>query len=123
MTTANDQVCLLVQVETAKALENLPEILAVDGVDGVFIGPADLSADMGYPGNPGHPEVAETIKAALAKISASDKAAGILAVDDDTAQTYLGWGAQFLAVGLDVLMLINTARATMGRWTDRLGRT
>ena len=119
-TTANDQVCLLVQVETAKGMDNLDEILAVDGVDGVFIGPADLSADMGFPGNSAHPDVAAAIKAGLGKIAASDKAAGILAFDDATAQDYLAWGAQFLAVGMDVVIMINAARALRARWTDRL---
>lgn len=119
VSTANDQVCLLVQVETVKGLENLDAILAVEGVDGVFIGPADLSADMGYPGNSGAPEVKAAIRDALGRIDASDKAAGILAVDDAVAQDYAGWGAQFLAVGIDVLMLVSRARETMARWRER----
>ncbi len=121
VTTANDQVCLLVQVETAAAMDNLDDILAVDGVDGVFIGPADLSADMGFPGNPAHPDVAAAIESGLGKIAASDKAAGILAFDDETAQRYLGWGAQFLAVGMDVVIMIKAARALRNRWSERLG--
>jgi len=112
--TANAQVCLLVQVETVKGMENLDGILATDGVDGVFIGPSDLAADMGFLGN------SNAIKAGLAKIKASGKAPGILAVDDAVAQTYLGWGAQFLAVGIDVLMLARTARSTLKLWRDRL---
>ena len=117
---AHEQTCLLVQVETAKGMENLDAILATPGVDGVFIGPSDLAADMGFPGQSSHPEVAAAIEAGLAKIAASDKAPGILAVDDATAQTYHGWGAQFLAVGIDVLMLATTACATMARWRDRV---
>ena len=120
VTTANDQVCLLVQVETVKAMENLDDILKTDGVDGVFIGPADLSADMGHPGNSGHPDVADAIRTGLGKIAASDKAAGILALNDDTAQTYLEWGAQFLAVGIDVALLVKNARDLSARWRDRL---
>lgn len=120
VTTANDQVCLLVQVETARAMENLADILAVEGVDGVFIGPADLSADMGHPGNPGHPQVEDAIQKGLAAIAASDKAAGILAFNDDVAQRYLGWGAQFLAVGMDVVLLVQAARALRSRWRERL---
>ncbi|MDQ2089223.1 HpcH/HpaI aldolase/citrate lyase family protein [Marimonas arenosa] len=119
--TANDQVCLLVQVETARGLGNLDAILATDGIDGVFIGPADLAADMGHPGDAGHPDVQDTIRSALARIAASDKAAGILATDDATAQTYHGWGAQFLAVGIDVMLLARAARTAMELWTDRLG--
>lgn len=120
--TANDQVCLLVQVETARGMENLDAILAVEGVDGVFIGPSDLAADMGHPGESGHAEVQAAIREGLARIAAAGKAPGILAVDDATAQTYLEWGAQFLAVGIDVLMLAQTARSTMARWSGRLGR-
>lgn len=117
-TTANDQMCLLVQVETMAGINALDDILAVDGVHGVFIGPADLAADMGHLGNSNALEVQQTIKSALAKIAASPKAAGILATDHKTALTYRDWGAQFLAVGIDVTMLAQTARATMARWRD-----
>ena len=120
VTTANDQVCLLVQVETAKGMDNLDAILSIEGVDGIFIGPADLSADMGHPGNAAHPEVAEAIRIALGKIAASGGAAGILSFDDATARTYLDWGAQFLAVGMDVVLLVNSARALSAKWRDRL---
>ena len=119
--TANAQVCLLVQVETVKGMENLDEILQVEGVDGVFIGPSDLAADMGHLGNSAAPEVQDAIRDGLARIAASDKAAGILAVDDTVAQQYADWGAQFLAVGIDVLMLVKTARETMARWRARDG--
>ncbi|MDX1779911.1 MAG: HpcH/HpaI aldolase/citrate lyase family protein [Thalassovita sp.] len=114
--TANDQICLLVQVETGKGIENLDAILAVEGVDGVFIGPSDLAADLGYPGQTDHDAVRGVIKDALARITASDKAPGILAVDHDVATEYRDWGAQFLAVGIDVLMMAQAARATMARW-------
>jgi len=97
----------------------LDDILAVEGVDGVFIGPADLAADMGFPGNSAEAEVAEAIRDALGRIAASDKAAGILAVDDATAQQYAGWGAQFLAVGIDVVMLAKAARDTVKLWSGR----
>ncbi|VAW03823.1 2,4-dihydroxyhept-2-ene-1,7-dioic acid aldolase [hydrothermal vent metagenome] len=116
ITTANDQMCLLVQVETRAGIEALDDILKVEGVDGVFIGPSDLSADMGYGGDTSAPPVREVIRDALARIAASDKAAGILAVDHDVAQEYRDWGAQFLAVGVDVLMLVGAARETMARW-------
>lgn len=118
ISTANDQMCLLVQVETVAGIEALDDILDVEGVDGVFIGPSDLAADMGHLGDSSRSEVQAVIKDALARIAASDKAAGILAVDHDTAQQYRDWGAQFLAVGIDVLMLADTARATMARWRN-----
>ncbi|MBR9652108.1 aldolase/citrate lyase family protein [Thalassovita aquimarina] len=114
--TANAQICLLLQVETRKGVENLDAILAVEGVDGVFIGPSDLAADLGHSGQSGHDEVRAVIKDCLGKIAASDKAAGILAVDQAVASEYRDWGAQFLAVGIDVVMLAKAARATMAQW-------
>lgn len=114
--TANDQMCLLVQVETRAGLDALEDILAVEGVDGVFIGPSDLAADMGHQGDAAQPEVAEAIKEALSRIRAADRAAGILALDEDTIRRYRDWGANFLAVGIDVVMLAQTARQTLAKW-------
>ncbi len=98
---ANDNVCLLVQVESTLALQNLNSILAVDGVDGVFIGPADLSAAMGHLGNPEHPAVQREIESAIVKISKAGKAPGILTSNRDLAKRYLELGARFVAVGTD----------------------
>lgn len=98
---ANDDVCVLVQVESTLALLNLDSILAVDGVDGVFIGPADLSAAMGYLGNPEHPLVQKEIESAIMKISKAGKAPGILTTNRDLAKRYLELGARFVAVGTD----------------------
>ncbi len=116
--TANDQMCLLVQVETVAGIAALEEIARVDGVDGVFIGPSDLAADMGHLGDSSRPEVQAAIKDALSAIRAAGKAPGILAVDHDTALTYRDWGAQFLAVGIDVVMLATAARSLRERWRD-----
>src|SRR5699024_4401124 len=74
---ANEEMCVLCQVESVDGIHNLDEILQVDGVDGVFIGPADLSASMGYAGNPAHPEVNQTIEEAITRIRAAGKAPGI----------------------------------------------
>lgn len=106
---ANAQVCLLVQVETRQALDNLDAIAALDGVDGVFIGPSDLSASLGHVGNAAHPEVQDAIESAIARINAAGKAAGILTADEAQARRYLELGALFVAVGLDTNLL---ARAT-----------
>ncbi|WP_216322074.1 4-hydroxy-2-oxoheptanedioate aldolase [Deinococcus aestuarii] len=106
---ADDEICLLVQVESRRGLENLEEIAAVEGVEGVFIGPADLSASLGHLGNPGHPEVQGAIEQAIAAIVASGKAAGILSSDEAQAQGYIRLGCTFVAVGVDVSLL---ARAT-----------
>jgi 4-hydroxy-2-oxoheptanedioate aldolase len=108
---ANDEVCLLVQAETRQALANLEEICAVDGVDGVFIGPADLSASLGHRGNPGHPEVQAAIEDAMRRIIASGKAAGTLVSDNRLARRYLELGCSFVAVGLDVRILATGVRA------------
>lgn len=114
--TANAQICLLVQVESKVGLENLDEILAVKGVDGVFIGPADLSASMGYLGQTGHPDMKKTILGALSKISASGKAAGILTTDDDMITASLDAGARFVAVAMDIALLLNNAKTEAARW-------
>ena len=106
---ANSQMCLLVQAETTLALENLAAIAAVDGVDGVFFGPADLSASMGYRGQPNHPDVQKAILAGMATVRAAGKAPGILMADRTLAQMYLDAGAQFVAVGVDATLLVRTA--------------
>ena len=110
LAVADDEICLLVQAETTTALQNLQAICAVDGVHGVFIGPADLAASMGHRGNPGHPEVQAAIEGAMKTIIASGKAAGTLTSDPALAQRYLDLGCTFVAVGVDVLMFANAAR-------------
>ena len=117
--TADAQICILVQVETKTGLENLDEIIAVDGVDGVFIGPADLSASMGYLGQTMHPEMQSTILRALKRISDSGKAAGILTTDEGMIRSSLDAGARFIAVAMDVALLLDTAKATVTRWKSR----
>ena len=107
---ANDEACLLVQVETTLAIDNLDAICAVNGVDGVFIGPGDLATSMGHIGNPAHPEVQEVIEAAILRIRANGKAPGILMADETKVRRYIELGALFVAVGSDVAMLGNGAR-------------
>ena len=106
---ANEQVCLIVQVETRRGLENLDAILAVEGVDGVFMGPADLAASLGHPGEARHPEVKAAIEAALKRIAASGKAAGVFVTESGMAQHYRDCGASFIAVGGDTTLLRNAA--------------
>ena len=103
---ANEQVCLLVQIESQLALDNLEKIAAVDGVHGVFIGPADLSASLGYVGNSGHADVQKVIDEAIQRIVKCGKAAGILTPDETLARHYLELGATFVAVGLDNNLLM-----------------
>ncbi|WP_058910469.1 4-hydroxy-2-oxoheptanedioate aldolase [Entomohabitans teleogrylli] len=115
---ADEQICVLVQIETRQGVENLDAILAVDGVDGVFIGPADLSADMGYTGNPAHPEVQAVIEQCIAKIVAAGKAPGILMANEALAKRYLELGALFVAVGVDTTLLARGAEALAARFTS-----
>lgn len=118
--TANNRMCLLVQVETAEGLAHVDEIAAVDGVDGVFIGPADLAASLGYLGQSDHPDVQKAIKFAFERIEAAEKAAGILAVDEGRASHYVSIGARFVAVGVDATILARAVRALAQRFKPAL---
>ncbi|MEE2817148.1 MAG: HpcH/HpaI aldolase/citrate lyase family protein [Pseudomonadota bacterium] len=117
--TSDQEVCLLVQVENRAGIDALDEILQVEGIDGVFIGPADLSTDMGHQGNSAHPEVRAAIADAITRIKAAGIAPGILGVSEEATQAYLDMGAQFLAVGIDVLVLAQNARALSQSWKSK----
>ena len=108
---AEEELCLLVQVETLAALEVLEDIAAVDGVDGIFIGPNDLGASMGYAGNPGHPAVKQAVEDAIRRIVACGKPAGLLTGDAAFARQAMAAGSSFTAVGVDAAIL---ARACDG---------
>jgi 4-hydroxy-2-oxoheptanedioate aldolase len=111
MNRAEQELCLLVQVETAATLERIEEIAAVDGVDGLFIGPNDLSATMGYTGQSGHPVVKAAILDAIGRIAATGKAAGILTLDRPFAQECMAKGSSFTAVGVDLVTMLAGVRA------------
>lgn len=113
---ADEQVCLLVQVENRAGLAALADILAVEGVDGVFIGPADLAADMGFATAPDAPELRLAIADAVRQIRAAGKPAGILATDEAYARDCLDMGVTFLAAGIDVLVLAQGMRALAARF-------
>jgi len=113
---ADDEVCLLLQVENRAGMAALDDILAVDGVDGVFIGPADLAADMGFRGRADAPEVVQVIGDAIRRIRAAGKAAGILATNEAQARHWIDTGANFVAVGIDVLVLANGLRALAAKF-------
>ncbi|MGY6270277.1 4-hydroxy-2-oxoheptanedioate aldolase [Achromobacter denitrificans] len=115
---ANDQMCVLAQIETPRAVDALDGILAVDGVDGAFIGPADLSASMGYLGQPDHPDVTAAIDSAIKRIVRSGKAAGILHSNVEQARRYLALGATFVAVGVDAILLARAAERLAGQFKD-----
>lgn len=106
---ASTELCLLVQVETKAALDELEAIAAVDGVDGIFIGPSDLAASLGFPGNPYEPEVVATIEKAIQRIRATGKPAGILAFDEEYLHECVAQGTTFTAVGGDIALLLSGA--------------
>jgi 4-hydroxy-2-oxoheptanedioate aldolase len=113
---ADDRICLLVQVETVSALSRLDEIAAVEGVDGVFIGPSDLAASMGHLGRPGHPEVRAAIEQAIPRILAAGRAPGILATEESLARRSIELGARFVAVGVDATVLARGVRELNSRF-------
>ncbi|MES2151208.1 MAG: aldolase/citrate lyase family protein [Pseudomonadota bacterium] len=113
------ELCLLVQVETPEALTNIEQIAAVDGVDGIFIGPGDLSAAMGYIGNATHPVVVAAIDAAIVRIVASGKAAGILTPDEALARHYMALGCSYVAVGSDIGILARGAEALAAKFQSQ----
>ena len=113
---ANGQVCVLVQVETALGLEHLDAICATPGVDGVFIGPADLSASLGFPGQTEHPQVLAQIEDAIARILRAGKAPGILTTNEALARRYLELGVLFICVGLDTNLLMQHTRGLAARF-------
>lgn len=111
-----DELCLLLQVETLEGLKHLEAIASVDGVDGIFIGPGDLSADMGFLGQTQHPQVVAAIESAFTRIRACGKAPGVLTADEALAQRYLDAGALFVAVGADQSLLRHSASALASRF-------
>lgn len=116
---ANDEMAVLVQVETRAGLDAIDAIARVEGVDGVFIGPADLAADLGYLGNSGHPDVQAAIDGAIRAIQAAGKAPGILGADEAAARRYLEAGALFVAVGVDTTLLARSAEALAARFKGK----
>lgn len=108
---ANQEVCLLVQAETRAAIRNLDAIAAVDGIDGVFIGPSDLSAAFDHVGDPWHAEMQVIIADAFRRIQAAGKAVGILTLDEKLARQQIEMGATFIAVGTDTNLLLKSTTA------------
>ena len=109
--SADEEICVLVQVETRSSLEQLEAIAAVDGVDGVFIGPSDLAASFGHIGNPNHEDVQNAIRNAVERLAAVGTPAGILATAPEDAERYIDWGYGFVAVGSDLILLARGAEA------------
>ncbi len=104
-TKARDEICLIVQVETVEALAEIEAIAEVPGIDGLFIGPADLAASMGYPGQPSHEEVQQAVCDGIKRIRAAGKPAGLLTMDAAFGQRAIDAGASFIGQDLDLVAL------------------
>ena len=113
---ANDEICVLVQIESQEALNHIEAIAAVDGIDGLFIGPADLSASLGHVGELNHPAVRAAIDDAFARIIKTGKAAGFLTADEELSRRSIDQGVTFMAVGLDVNLLARHTSALASRF-------
>ena len=109
-TKINQNICVMLQIETQQAVDNVEAITAVEGVDGIFVGPSDLSASLGHFGNPKHPDVQATIKHVFEVAKTQGKACGILAPIEADAHHYIAMGATFVAVGSDLSLLRNSTQ-------------
>jgi 4-hydroxy-2-oxoheptanedioate aldolase len=114
----SQEICVLVQVESAVGLGNLAAIAATDGIDGVLFGPADLSASMGLLGSGGDERVQDAIAHGIGTVRAAGKAAGVLSIDQTIARRYLGLGALFVAVGIDTTLVVRAARELRAAYRD-----
>ena len=121
--TANREMCSIAQIETAAGLKNLDDILEVEGLDVVFIGPADLAASMGYLGQPGHQEVVSTVKECIRKIVGAGKVAGFLTGSEKLASAYQEAGALMIGVGVDALLLAKAAQNLASNFKSNLDNT
>ena len=114
----NEQICVMVQIESRKGVAAAAEIAAVDGVDGIFVGPSDLAAGLGHLGNPNHAEVQDAMAQVFASAKAAGKPIGILAPAEADARRYLAQGATFVAVGSDLGVFRNGTQALRDRFRD-----
>ncbi|RWR01767.1 alpha-dehydro-beta-deoxy-D-glucarate aldolase [[Pantoea] beijingensis] len=114
--SVNDNITVMVQIETQQGVDNIDAITAVEGVDGIFVGPGDLSAALGYLGQPAHPEVLKVIKFIFERATAAGKPCGILAPVEVDARRYLEWGFSFVAVGSDLGAFRNATQVLCDRF-------
>ncbi len=119
MDIANDNVCVVVQIESRTAVDAIDEILAVEGVDGVFVGPSDLAASYGHLGNFNHPAVQQAIARVFERAQAAGKSSGILATVRADAERYLSMGCKIVAVCADMGLLRNAAQAVQKHFMQK----
>lgn len=115
---ANDEICVIVQIETVTAVKNINAISAVEGVDAVFIGPSDLSASMGHVGQQDHPEVVDTVCQGIKSIQTAGKQAGVLAVSKELVAKYSEAGAKFIGVGVDTALISNATKKLAAEFVE-----
>jgi 4-hydroxy-2-oxoheptanedioate aldolase len=120
-TKCEAEICVLVQIETKKGLDNLDDIGSVEGVDGVFIGPGDLSAGLGYLGQTSHTDVRKVIEDAIGRIRKAGKAPGVLTGIEEEARAYIGAGCLFTAVGSDSGLLARGSEKIAQLYKSRTG--
>ena len=120
---ADETISLAVQIETSEAVENVEEILAVDGIDAIFIGPSDLAASMGYLGQQEHPDVIQAVERCIAAAQAAGKPAGVNAFVEATARRYIGAGARFVLVGADVAILARSSEELAARFSQTAAKS
>ena len=113
---ATKEVCLVLQLETMEALQNLEDIASIKGVDGLFIGPGDLAASLGHLGKPGHPEVKKVIKDAILKIKALGKPVGIFSLDIEYAEECFNDEVDFIAVAMDTNILMKQSKKIISQF-------
>ncbi|WP_255542895.1 HpcH/HpaI aldolase/citrate lyase family protein [Azospirillum sp. INR13] len=115
---AHEEICILVQIETRKGLDNLEAIAAVPGIDGLFIGPGDLSSDLGHLGDQGNPEIVELIEKTIGRIVAAGSRAGILTADETLARRYMAAGCVYTAVASTPACSPAPQRRSQGKFRD-----
>jgi 4-hydroxy-2-oxoheptanedioate aldolase len=120
LANGEEEICLLVQVESKLGLDNIADIAGIEGIDGVFLGPSDLAASLGHRGNPGHADVVSAIEGGIAAILKAGKPAGLLTPDERLARRYMELGATFVAVGTEATLLANSVRALAKNFDRKL---
>jgi 4-hydroxy-2-oxoheptanedioate aldolase len=118
---ANAGICVLVQIESRSGLDSLEAILAVPGLGGILVGPADLSASLGFVGQPDHPEAVKAIERIVKATQAAGLPVGTIATDSKTIEVYLQMGMNFLAVASDVSLFVRALDETLSKWRPRFG--
>jgi 4-hydroxy-2-oxoheptanedioate aldolase len=116
---ADEEICVIVQIETVPTLDHIEAIAAVDGIDALFVGPGDLAATLGFPGEPGHPEVKRVVEDTISRIRAAGKPAGILTPDLAFARRAVECGSLFTAIATDTAILARGSETALAAFRDK----